>query len=243
MLPLLLALVGFLTAALSGVAGLGGGTILIATLYAVGLTPAVAIPLFSVVQFVSNLTRTLSYLRHVEWRALGWFALTGVPTPFLVAPLVVNAEVAWIQILLGLLILISLRPTRPDHTPMGPRRAFALAGLLNGTIGMFVGATGLFVGRLFFRPEWRKETIVGTLAATQALGHVLKVAGFATIGFALSQHLDLLLPLVAAVILGTLAGRRLHNRLPEATFRRLFQLILAVLSTLLIINGVRGLWN
>ena len=62
--------VGFLSAALSAIAGLGGGTVLIGVFYAIGLHPTVAVPLFSAVQFFSNLSRTLAYLRHVEWRAL-----------------------------------------------------------------------------------------------------------------------------------------------------------------------------
>lgn len=243
MLALALSLVAFLASALSAVAGLGGGTILIAVLYGIGLTPAVAIPLFSAVQFTSNLSRTLSYLRHVEWRALGWFALTGVPLPFIVAPLVTHVAVGWVQVTLGALILWSLRPARPGQQPLGPRRAFMLAGVLNGTVGMFVGATGLFVGRLFFRPEWGKETVIGTLAATQALGHLLKVAGFAAIGFAVTERLDLLVPLVIAVIAGTLAGRRLNRLLSEQLFRRLFRVILAVLSVQLLIAGVIDLWT
>src|SRR5688500_2119889 len=102
MTPLALgvALVGFLTAALSGVAGLGGGTILIGVFYALGLAPVVAVPLFAAVQFVSNLSRTVAYVRHVEWRATGWFLLGGAPAPFLIAPFVASANVHVIELLL-----------------------------------------------------------------------------------------------------------------------------------------------
>ncbi|MFP5306638.1 MAG: hypothetical protein ACLGI7_12545 [Gammaproteobacteria bacterium] len=55
-------LVGFLTATLSGVAGLGGGTILIGVFYALGMAPAEAVPLFAAVQFVANGSRTIAYL-------------------------------------------------------------------------------------------------------------------------------------------------------------------------------------
>src|SRR3546814_3773428 len=66
---------------------------------------------------------------------------------------------------------------------MPARPAFALAGVLNGSLGLFVGATGLFVGRLFFWPDWRKETVIGTLAMTQTLGHGLRVLAYGLIGF------------------------------------------------------------
>src|SRR3546814_3190106 len=59
-------LVGFLTAALSGAAGLGGGTILIGVFYALGMPPNEAVPLFAAVQFVANSSRTVAYIRDVE---------------------------------------------------------------------------------------------------------------------------------------------------------------------------------
>lgn len=241
MLTAAVATVGFLTAALSGVAGLGGGTVLIGVLYALGLTPTVAVPLFAAVQFVSNLSRTVAYFRHVEWRAAGWFLLTAAPTPFLVAPFVASASVDVVRLLLAALILVSLAPTRDGGEPMAQRPALLLAGFLNGSIGMFVGATGLFVGRLFLRPEWRKETVVGTLAMTQSLGHLLRVGGYAAAGFVVSEHAELLLPLVVAVIAGTFAGRALHDRLDESLFRRLFKAILVTLSLKLIYDGATGL--
>ena len=233
--------VGFLTAVLSGVAGLGGGTILIGVFYALGLAPAVAVPLHAAVQFVSNLSRTLAYLKHVEWRAAGWFLLTAAPTPFLVAPFIVGANVDVILLLLAGLILTSLIRTKEGGEPLKPVPAVLLAGFLNGTLGMFVSATGLFVGRLFLRPEWPKETVIATLAMTQTLGHLLRVFGYASVGFAVTERIDLLLPLVVAVIAGTFAGRKLHDYLDESRFRTLFRAILAVLSLKLVYDGVTGL--
>lgn len=236
-----LAAAGFLTAVLSGVAGLGGGTILIGVFYALGLAPTVAVPLHAAVQFVSNLSRTVAFFRHVEWHAAGWFLLTAVPTPFLVARFVATANVHVIQLLLAALILVSLAPVREGAEPLRARPAFLLAGLLNGSVGMFVSATGLFVGRLFLRPEWSKQTVIATLAMTQTLGHLLRIFGYASVGFAVTGRLDLLLPMVLAVIAGTFAGRKLHESLDETAFRRLFRLILVVLSFKLLYDGARGL--
>ena len=141
------------TATLSGITGIGGGTVLIAVLYAIGLTPAVAVPLHAAVQLVSNGTRTFAYMRDVEWRAAGWFLLAGVPAPFLVAGFVAQANVDVIRLLLAVMILISVVPSRATGPRLSKRGAYLLAGLLTGSLGMFVGATGLFVGRLFLRPD------------------------------------------------------------------------------------------
>ena len=243
----LIAATGFFTAALSGVAGVGGGTILISVLYALGLAPTSAVPLLASAQFVSNLSRTVAYLKHVEWRALGWFALTGIPAPFLVAPFVAQMDVNWVRLLLAGFILVSFAPSKKGEEPIPKIPALLLAGLLNGSIGMFVGATGLFVGRLFLRPEWSKETVIGTLALCQTLGHLLKVIAYGTAGFTVFTQMDLLLPLVIAVIVGTGAGRVLNRYLSEALFRQLFKTLLLVLSLKLIWDSVVGLgwvaWN
>ena len=241
-LALLLSLTGLFTSALSGVAGLGGGTILIGVCYALGLAPVEAIPLFAAVQLVSNLTRTAAYVRHVEWRAAGWFLLAAIPATALLAPFAAQVNVHVIQLILAALIAISLLPTQAA-TPLPPRLAFVAAGAANGALGMFVGATGLFVGRLFLRPEWPKQKVVATLALTQVFGHGLRVIAYGVVGFTAFAKPLVLLPVCASVVVGTLLGKRLNGRLSEAGFRTLFQGILIVLTLKLTYDGLSGLWN
>lgn len=247
-LPLLLTLTAFFTSALSGVAGLGGGTILIAVIYTLGLAPVQAIPLFAAVQFVSNTTRTVAYIKDVEWPALGWFLLACVPATLVLAPYAAQVDGRLVKLLLALLILASLLPA-VAATPLPARPAFVAAGLANGALGLFVGATGLFVGRLFFRPEWPKAKTVATLAMTQMFGHGLRVLAYGAVGFSAFGHWQLLLPLCAAVVLGTLVGKRLNGKLSERAFKTLFQTLLVALSLKLLIdallayNLLNWLWN
>ncbi len=236
-----IAAAAFLTAALSGVAGMGGGTVLIGLFYALGMSHIEAVPLFAAVQFVSNSSRTVAYVKYVQWRAAGWFLLLAVPATLLVAPLAEQANQDVIRLILAGLILASLAPGAANAAPLPPRRSFALAGFLNGSLGMFVGATGLFVGRLFFRPEWRKETTIGTLALTQMLGHGLRVLAYGLVGYSAFARPALLIPLCLAVIAGTVAGRHLNRRLSEEQFATLFKAILVVMSLKLIYDGLAGL--
>ncbi len=241
MFTLGLTVAAFLTAALSGVAGLGGGTILIGLFYAIGLPPVQAVPLFAAVQLVSNASRTAAYLSHVHWGATLWFLLACVPATFLLAPWIEQVDPDWIRVLLALLILASLLPSHREAAALPPRPAFVLAGLLNGALGLFVGATGLLVGRLFLRPEWRKQTTIGTLALTQGLGHLLRVLAYGWAGFSALSQPGLLLPLCAAVVAGTLVGKRLNHRLDEQRFALLFKTLLLVLSLKLLWDGASAL--
>lgn len=242
MLLLVVVVSGFLTAALSGAAGLGGGTILIGLFYAIGMSPAEAVPLFAAVQLVSNTSRTAAYVRHVEWRAAGWFLLAAVPATLLLVPYAARVDADVVYLLLAVLILLSLMPGRWQLPPLPPRLSFLTAGALNGVLGLFVGATGLVVGRLFFRPEWSRQTVIGTLALTQVLGHGLRVVAYGLVGFSALAQPGLLIPLCVAVILGTVAGKRINGLISEAVFTRLFRGILILLSLKLLYDGVHGLW-
>lgn len=239
-LAITLTVFAFLTSALSGIAGLGGGTILIGVFFALGLTPVEAVPLFAAVQFVSNGSRTIAYVKHVEWHAAGWFALTLVPATFLLAPYAASVDENIVRLILAGLILASLVPGRGDDAALPPRPSFLVAGALNGSLGMFVGATGLFIGRLFLRPEWRKETTVATLAFTQVLGHGLRVIAYGFVGFSAFAQPSLLVPLCVAVIAGTWTGKQLNARMSEAHYTGLFKTILVILSLKLVWDSLQG---
>ncbi len=240
-MTLTLTFAAFLTAALSGLAGLGGGTVLIAVFFAMGLTPLEAVPLFAVVQFVSNSSRTVAYARHVNWRAVGWFLLALIPATVAVTPLIAGIDVNAIRLLLAALILLSLLPGRLDVSALPPTASSLLAGFLNGALGMLVGATGLFTGRLFLRPQWTKQSTIATLAMTQVMGHGLRVLAFGTLGFNAFSRPGLLIPLCVAVILGTWLGKRLNTYLSADQFAAIFKLILVLLCAKLIIDSVGGL--
>jgi uncharacterized membrane protein YfcA len=236
-----LAAVGFATAALSGVAGIGGGTVLIGALYALGLSPPVAVPLHGAIQAASNGSRIVAYRKTVEWRAAGWFMLGAAPAPFLLAPLAAQANLHVVELLLAALILVSLVPEPKDKAHLSMPAAMVFAGALATGLGMFTGAVGLFVGRLFLRPEWNKETLIGTLALCQTTGHLLKIAGYGVAGFSVLARPDLLVPLLLSVVAGTAAGKWLNQHLDEAKFRTLFRGLLLALSLKLAWDGVSGL--
>lgn len=234
-------LTAFVAAIVSGALGLGGGTLLIAVLFAAGLPPAQAVPLFAIVQLSANSARCLRYLQAVHFPALLAFAAASVPAALLFAPLAETAPTHWVQFALGALLLYSLlpkgdAPDRPSRAPGGI--AYASAGLLNGSVGMFIGATGLILGRLLLRPDWPRAQVIGTMAATQALGHAIKVLAFAVTGGALLLEPLPTAAMCAAAIAGTAVGTRLGERLPETHFRGVFRVVLVLLAAQLCIDGI-----
>lgn len=243
MLIVILAAAALIGGTLSAMTGLGGGTFLIAVLYTMGLVPTVAVPLHAGVQLVANGTRTLAYLRHVNWRGLGLFLVGAAPAPFLVAPLVVRADADLVRLLMAGFILLALVPGWVHrirlHGPMG----MVAAGVIAGGAGMVVGATGPLIAPFFLRDDWSKETIIASIAVSQTLSHLLKIVAFAGYGFSLLDQWTLLLPMCVAVIVGTLLGRRLVGVFNERGFRIVFNGILLLLAVRLAWDGASGLFQ
>ncbi len=238
---ILLSVIAWVAAVISGVAGIGGGTILIAALYAVGMSPTLAVPLHAAVQLLANFSRTLAYARHVDRAAAIWFFVSCAPLPFLTARWVAQADVNVIRIVLAIFIVLALlpQPHRALRAPLWLR--MLLAGALNGSVGMVVGATGIVIAPFFLHRDWSKETTVGTLALCQTLGHGLKILAFASIGYAAFMRLDLLLPLGGAVVLGSFAGRGLMRSVSPRLFIVLFRSLMVVLAVRLAYSGLTGL--
>lgn len=242
MLAISLSLAAFLTATLSGITGLGGGTILIAVLYAIGLVPAVAVPLHAGVQLVSNASRTTAFYKHVDWYSLRWFLLGAVPSPFLIAPLVVEANPDWIRLFMAAFILVAIWPRALSFIHLHGPGGMMTAGVLAGGVGMIVGATGMLIAPFFLQPGWRKERIIATLAVCQTFAHVLKIVAFASYGFNVLEHWKWLIPMCLAVMAGTWLGRHLHGRINEQQFQFAFKFILVALALKLAWDAYMGLF-
>ncbi|MCA9667533.1 MAG: sulfite exporter TauE/SafE family protein [Myxococcales bacterium] len=252
--PTILTAAALITAVISGMAGLGGGTVLVAIMFGVDLPPKTVVPVHAAVQLVSNGARTVLFARYVKWAALLSFLLAAVPTPFLAAPWVKHLDPRWVRLGMGLFILavtwgsglLSRLSVGDGSAGARARAAFVallVAGLLAGGLGMVVGATGALIAPFFLRDDWSKETTIGTKALCQGAAHVLKLAAFSAHGFALQAHLALIVPMSVAVVLGTVIGKRIGKRLSDKAFALIFRLILSALSLKLCVSALLQLWR
>ncbi len=235
--PLDLAVLGLaalLTSALTAVAGLGGGIILIAILL-LYLEPVVAIPVHAAIQLVSNGSRTLIQRRHIDWGVFARFGVLLLPGSWLGLLVVSSIPADLGRAAIGVFVLIAtwwpralllgLNPERVD-----PGRMFVPVGAVAGFLGTTFGASGPFLGPFFRGLALSRQGVVGTFAACQSLGHAVKIALFGLAGFAFAAHAALLAVTMALVVVGTALGSRLLERLPEAAFQRLYLVVLTLVA-------------
>jgi uncharacterized membrane protein YfcA len=232
-----LTLVTIISTAISGAVGMGGGTILAAAM-ATLLPARSVIPIHGVIQVCSNSSRGLLLLKHIEWRILALY----VPLQLVGVWVAIEwfwrgATFEWFRPTLGAFVLASILWSRvkPKRIVV-PRTVFALAGFGGGLLTVLVGVTGPWVSAFFLRDDLSKEQVVATKAAIQTVGHLAKIPAFLSVGFIYREQADLMIPMVAASLLGTWLGTRMLGRLRTTQFRLAFQVVLGLLGLRLVLS-------
>jgi uncharacterized membrane protein YfcA len=230
----ILAAAAFATSILSAVVGMAGGITLLAVML-LFLEPLAAIPLHGVIQLVSNSSRAAIQRRHVDLQILLRYSALLVPMGWVGIHLANALPAAATRVIIGIFVLIAtwfpgwlLLGTHPEET--NPGRRFLVLGGVVGVLNITIGATGPLIAPFFLNLGLDRRALVGTKAACQSLGHLVKIALFGIAGFAYGSHLALLLSAGACVVAGTWLGSRILERVSERFFRRLYVGVLTVIA-------------
>lgn len=236
----ILAAAAFATSILSAVIGMAGGIVLLSVML-LFLEPLVAIPLHGAIQLVSNGTRTIVQRSHVKWRIIGSYCVLLLPMSFVGLQIAQAISPPVARLLIGLFVLIAtwvpaalLLGTHPERTD--PHRRFLVLGGVVGTIQMTIGATGPLIAPFFLNLGLGRQSIVGTKAASQGLGHTAKIAAFGLAGFSYPAYALPLALLCGMVVLGTWVGSKLLDRVSETGFIRLYKTVLTLVALRLVIR-------
>jgi len=235
----ILCIVALLTSMLSAVVGMAGGITLLSVML-LFFDPLVAIPIHGVVQLVSNSSRTFVQRKHVDWTILWRYSLMLVPMGFIGIEIAQALPPNVTRALIGVFVLIAtwkpgwlLIGTHPERSDVH-RRFFLLGGVV-GLINMTIGAAGPLIAPFFLGIGLARQAVIGTKAACQAAGHLVKIAIFGIAGFVFADYAVLLALLCAAVIAGTWIGSQLLESVNEIWFKRLYRGVLTVVALRLVI--------
>jgi uncharacterized membrane protein YfcA len=215
-IALLLIGVSFLTSAITAAFGIGGGVAMLGAL-AGTVPPGVIIAVHGLVQVGSNLGRTIVQRAHTLWPLVGRFAIGSLVGVVIGAYVVVALPERILLGLLGAFILVMSWVPKP-RIPGLASTGIVIGGGLASIVTMFVGATGPFVQALLLPLGLEKRQLVATHAACQTVQHLLKIVAFTALGFAFADWLPLIAAMIASGFLGTIAGTKLLDKLPERWF-------------------------
>lgn len=227
-IALLLVAMSFLTSAITAAFGIGGGVAMLGAL-AGTVPPGVIIAVHGLVQVGSNLGRTIVQRTHVVWPLVGRFAIGSLVGVVIGAYVVVALPEHILLGLLGIFILVMTYVPKP-RIPGLASAGIIIGGGLASIVTMFVGATGPFVQALLLPLGLEKRQLVATHAASQTVQHLLKIVAFTALGFAFADWLLLIAAMIASGFLGTIAGTKLLEKLPERWFLLAVKALLTVIA-------------
>lgn len=237
---LLLVAASFFTSAFTAAFGLGGGVAMLALL-GVFLPVSALIPVHGAVQLGSNTGRAWHQRAHIRTAIAAPFLIGSVAGAAVGALLVVQLPDAVLKLALGMFILVITWTKIPGVENLRGAGLAAGSGII-ALANMFFGATGPLLSAFFAQiiPDDRKA-LIATHAAGMTVQHLLKVVAFTVAGFAFAQWLPLIAVMIAAGYLGTVAGSRLLENMPEARFRFWFRIVVTLLALDLLRRGLMAL--
>lgn len=238
---IILNLAAWATATFSGILGMGGGILLLAVMSQY-FPQQILIPLHGFLQFASNVSRAGLNWRDVKWRLTGQFAAGALLGAFLGSRVQITIPQPIYQIALGVFILAATFLPKLQ-VQRNIRGKWLLVGGGSTFVGLFFGATGPLIAPFYLNENLRKHRLVATKAACQVSLHLGKLAVYFALGFSLGPYWNLAVPMLLMVILGSLCGKWILDRVSDRHFLLLFKALIVILSARLIYLGLQAQLN
>ena len=232
-----LVLASFVTAFIGVFTGTAGGVILLAIM-ALVMPLSALIPVHTVVQLGSGVTRSIIMWRHVLRWTLAPFIAGAFLGALAGAKVFVSLAPATLQIILASFILIVT--WLPKLGRIGAQSGrFAALGFTATFVGVFVSATGTLVAPFVASVSPDRRNHAATMGALMTFVHISKMAAFGMIGFSIGAYAFLMIAMIVTGALGNWLGEFALEYTSEQKFRLILQLTLSALAINLLFNAVR----
>lgn len=241
-MPGALAWAGLLVAALTGstvggVAGFGGGLVLLPTLvWAVGTKAT--IPTLTVAMALGNLSRLWWSRREIDWSVVGAFLSGAVPAVALGAITYAGSRAEALSRIIGGFLLASV-PLRRWLLAQDVRvrlAHFPLVGGFFGFLSALVATVGPLITPFFLGYGLRRGSFLATESLCALGMHITRAIVFQRYALLTRDTVAVGLTLGAVMFAGSYAGRRIVDRMSERTF------LLAIEGLLVLIGAYLLLW-
>lgn len=231
---LLIVAAAFIASTVAAVAGFGGSAILLPLLVpAFGARDAVLI--LTIVQLVGNVSRVVLNRHELVLPVVASFSVGAVPFAVLGGLAFASAPLAVLTRLLGAFLIgvvawRHFRPSDAEGIHMTLSR-FALLGAASSFISALVGTIGPLLVPFFLAYGLMRGAYIGTEALSTVVIQVAKIGTYA--GAAVLTPLSILVGMALAplMVLGSLFGKRVLNRLSDRLF-------VAIVEATMVVAGV-----
>lgn len=231
-----LIVVGLVAGTLSGSVGFGGGMILLPVItYFYGVE--MAVPVSTIAQMMSNLSRAAMGWRQIEWRQVAWFLVPALPFTALGAfGFSVVDKVLMTRLLCVFLIVFSLMKLKGKmHLPKG-KRTMVIGGGLTGLLNGMLGISGPLSSAVFLTLELSPVAYIVSEAAAAAAMHIVKAVTYGKFDL-MSWNIFLNgLFIGCAMMLGNFVALRLIRHAKKKAYQRLVAVVMVAVSVWLFLS-------
>lgn len=231
-----LAIVGLIAGMLSGSVGFGGGMVLLPVItYFYGVE--IAIPVSTIAQLMSNLSRAAMAWRDIHWRPAAWFLIPALPFTALGAiGFAVVDKAMMTRVLCVFLIVFSIMKLQGKmHLPQG-RRTMLVGGSLTGLLNGMLGISGPLSSAVFLTLDLSPVAYIASEATAAAAMHIVKAITYGKFDL-MSSHIFLSgLFIGCAMMAGNVIALRFLRYAHKKSYQRLVAFVMMAVSLWLIIS-------
>lgn len=244
----LLFIAAILTSLINVVAAVGGGM----TLFAIMITfldYAIVVPMHGIVQLWSSGTRNWVFRKHVNYKLVGYFLITFIPSAILGAflwKLLIETEnlQPYLKILIAVYLILFLNGLSIKIRTTDRGKLMLWAGAWSGTFALIAGSPAPVMAPFFIKADVEKRVFIGTWAACGVFIQLSKIPLFLFIWDKINiDHAWLIALLASGVVIGVYVGKAVLGKISEELFRKLLKIILSIIGLKLIIwDGLRVIY-
>ena len=238
---LILAIVGLIAGLLSGAVGFGGGMILLPVItYFYGIE--VAVPVSTIAQLLSNLSRVGMGWKSIDWRAAGQFLLPAIPFTALGAFGFAKVPKGPMTIVLcAFLIVFAILKLRGRIRL--PRRAATMyiGGGLTGLVNGLLGISGPLSSAVFLTLDLSPVSYIASEATSAAAMHIVKAIVYGRLNLMSWEIFFSGVGIGCAMMLGNFIAMRCIRNVNRKRYQRIVAFVMIGVSLWLIISNAAKL--
>lgn len=228
-------LIAYLAATLSGAAGFGGALLLLPVLTnIVGIEASV--PILTIGQIFGNASRVWFGRRELKWTPIVNFLITAIPLSVVGSYLFadINSHIIKIGIGVFLILLVIYRRLAIPQIKPG-NKGMLLGGALTGLLSGLAGSAGPLGVAFFLGLDLTPIAYIASEAFTALTIHLAKTVVYGRYSLIGYTELAYGLFIGVAMILGSLTGKRIIEKLPRKYFLLLVEILLLLSGVQLIL--------